>query len=258
MTRQHLESPRVPRPGRWALIAGLAGFYFVAVHIFTSFSLWLLLGGLVYGVAMAGAGYALCLGRLSGHRPTVILALSAMAAVPLLAGGSGAQEYWVEIAGSLVPFLVLAGVGAGSGLAVAAVAVALRFARSRVEPLPPLRPVLVGLAAFGVVLAPVLPYLGQIQLPVLVLVLILAAAVGAGAAAIPIGLQAGHWWLAVVGWITVAAIPVLHLHPGYTARFGFNGGGIWLDLISLGITAIGALVCLVGILIVRRRKTRPT
>lgn len=243
---------QTPRPARWALAAGLAGFYFVAIYVFVRFNPWLLVGGLLYGAAMAGAGYALGLGRLARHRLTVILALAALAALPMIAGGREVHPSRVEVAGSMVPPLVLVGSGVGVVLAVGAVMVA----RQQVETPPkapvPLRPKLVGLITSLAILVQMLRDFGRLDID-LVLV---AAAVGVAAAAIPVGFQSGQLWLIIVGWITVAAIPAAHLHPGYTAYFGFDGFGIVFDFVSLWMTRIGAVMAAIGIgAFHRRRKT---
>ena len=249
MTTQARMPPQVLRPGRWAVAAGLAGFYFVAPYV-SRFNPWLMTAGLLYGAAMAGAGYALGRGRLAGHRSTVFLALAALAALPMVAGGRG-HSSWVEVAGSMVPPLAMIGAGAGAVLAVAAVVVARRQALAPKAPAP-LRPGRVGLFTSLAVLAQMLRDLGRLDID-LVLV---AAAVGVAAAAVPVGFRSGRLWLVLVGWITVAAIPATHLQPGYTAYFGFDGPGILFDFVSQWVTRIGALMAAIGIMKFHRRRRR--
>jgi hypothetical protein len=81
----------------------------------------------------------------------------------------------------------------------------------------------------------------------------MSRSVGVGAAAIPVGLQSKHLWVSVAGWVTVAAIPVLHLHPGYTSHFGFDGAGILLDIAALWLTGIAGAIAAIGIALHHRR-----
>jgi hypothetical protein len=238
-----------PDPVRWAAIAGLAAFYFVAVYVFARFNPLLLLGAFAYATAMAGAGYALALGRGSRSKTTTVLALAALAALPMVAGGRESHPSWVEIAGSMVPPVVLAGAGLGTVLAAAAVLVSRRHLRAPHTALPPLRPPLVGLFATLGILAQMLRDLGLLDARLLIIALL----VGVGAAAIPVGLQSNHLWVSLAGWATVAALPVLHLHPGYTAYFGFNGVGILFDLAGLWLTGIAGAIAAIGIALHRRR-----
>jgi hypothetical protein len=240
---------RPPDPVRWAAIAGSAAFYFVAVYVFARFNPLLLLGALAYATAMAGAGYALALGRGSRSKTTTGLALAALAALPMVAGGRESHPSWVDIAGSMVPPLVLAGAGLGTVMAAAAVFVSRRQLRVPHTILPPLRPLLVGLSATLGVLAQMLRDLGLIDARLLIIALL----VGVGAAAIPVGLQSKHLWVSVAGWVAVAVIPVLHLHPGYTAYFGFNGVGIFFDLAGLWLTGIAGAIAAIGIALHHRR-----